>query len=65
VHINISTHIPRVPSFLLHIRAFKGACGVRHPILSQREAIDTEGPLARAIIVIVSAMAELERCIII
>ena len=33
--------------------------------LSQREAIDTEGPLGRAIIVIVSAMAELERCIII
>ena len=33
--------------------------------LSQREAIDTEGPLRRAIIVIVSAMAELERCIII
>ena len=29
--------------------------------LSQREAIDTEGPLGRAIIVIVSAMAELER----
>ena len=33
--------------------------------LSQREAIDTEGPLGRAIIVIVSAMAELERCVII
>ena len=33
--------------------------------LSQREAIDTEGPLGRAIIVIVSAMAELERCIIV
>jgi DNA invertase Pin-like site-specific DNA recombinase len=33
--------------------------------LSQREAIDTEGPLGRAIIVIVSAMAELERSIII
>src|SRR5206468_10274807 len=33
--------------------------------LSQREAIDTEGPLGRAIIVIVSAIAELERCIII
>jgi hypothetical protein len=28
--------------------------------LSQREAIDTEGPLGRAIIVIVSAIAELE-----
>ena len=33
--------------------------------LSQREAIDTDGPLGRAIIVIVSAMAELERCIMI
>jgi DNA invertase Pin-like site-specific DNA recombinase len=33
--------------------------------LSQREAIDTEGPLGRAIIVIVSAIAELERSIII
>jgi len=33
--------------------------------LSQREAIDTEGPLGRAIIIIVSAMAELERCVII
>ena len=29
--------------------------------LSQREAIDTEGPLGRAIIVIVSAIAELEK----
>jgi DNA invertase Pin-like site-specific DNA recombinase len=33
--------------------------------LSQRGAIDTEGALGRAILVIVSAMAELERCIII
>jgi DNA invertase Pin-like site-specific DNA recombinase len=33
--------------------------------VSQREAIDTEGPLGRAIVVIVSAMAELERCSII
>jgi DNA invertase Pin-like site-specific DNA recombinase len=29
--------------------------------LSQREAIDTDGPLGRAIVVIVSAVAELER----
>jgi DNA invertase Pin-like site-specific DNA recombinase len=29
--------------------------------LSQREAIDTEGPLGRAIVVIISAIAELER----
>ena len=33
--------------------------------LSQREAIDTEGPLGRALIVIVSAMSELERCLIV
>ena len=33
--------------------------------LSQREAIDTEGPLGRAIIVIVSAIAELERSLIV
>jgi DNA invertase Pin-like site-specific DNA recombinase len=39
--------------------------GLGIQFLSQREAIDTEGPLGRAIIVIVSAMAELERCIII
>ena len=39
--------------------------GMGVQFLSQREAIDTEGPLGRAIIVIVSAMAELERCIII
>jgi DNA invertase Pin-like site-specific DNA recombinase len=39
--------------------------GMGVQFLSQREAIDTEGPLGRAILVIVSAMAELERCIII
>lgn len=33
--------------------------------LSQRECIDTEGPLGRAIIVIVSAIAELERSLIV
>jgi DNA invertase Pin-like site-specific DNA recombinase len=32
--------------------------------LSQREAIDTDGPLGRAIVVIVSAVAELERSLI-
>src|SRR3984957_13964376 len=32
--------------------------------LSQREAIDTDGPLGRAIIVIVSAIAELEKSLI-
>jgi DNA invertase Pin-like site-specific DNA recombinase len=33
--------------------------------LSQREAIDTEGPLGRAIIVIISAIAELEKSLIV
>jgi len=33
--------------------------------VSQREAIDTEGPLGRAIVVITSAIAELERSLII
>src|SRR5271157_4834639 len=39
--------------------------GMGISFLSQREAIDTEGPLGRAILVIVSAMAELERCLIV
>lgn len=39
--------------------------GMGIQFLSQREAIDTEGPLGRAILIIVSAMAELERSIII
>ena len=33
--------------------------------LSQRESIDTEGPLGRAIVVIISAIAELERSLIV
>jgi len=39
--------------------------GMGIQFLSQREAIDTEGPLGRAVVVIVSAMAELERCLIV
>jgi len=39
--------------------------GMGVQFLSQREALDTEGPLGRAILVIVSAMAELERSIIV
>lgn len=39
--------------------------GMGIQFLSQREAIDTEGPLGRAIIVIVRAMAALERSIIV
>ena len=37
--------------------------GIR--FVSQREAIDTDGPLGRAIVVIISAIAELERSLII
>jgi DNA invertase Pin-like site-specific DNA recombinase len=33
--------------------------------LSQREALDTDGPLGSAIIVIISAIAELERSLIV
>lgn len=33
--------------------------------LSQREAIDTDGPLGRAIVVIISAVGELERSLIV
>ena len=33
--------------------------------ISQRETIDTEGPLGRAIVVIISAIAELERSLIV
>src|ERR1039458_2172930 len=47
------------------LQTFDELNGFGIQFLSQREAIDTEGPLGRAIIVIVSAMAELERCIII
>jgi len=37
--------------------------GIR--FVSQREAIDTDGPLGRAIVVIISAIAELERSLIV
>lgn len=47
------------------LQTFDELNGMGIQFLRQREAIDTEGPLGRAIIVIVSAMAELERCIII
>jgi DNA invertase Pin-like site-specific DNA recombinase len=47
------------------IQTLDELAGLGIQFLSQREAIDTEGALGRAIIVIVSAMAELERCIII
>jgi DNA invertase Pin-like site-specific DNA recombinase len=43
------------------LRTLDELSGFGIQFLSQREAIDTEGPPGRAIIVIVSAMAELER----
>ncbi len=39
--------------------------GLGIQFLSQREAIDTDGPLDRAVVVIVSAVAELERSLIV
>lgn len=40
-----------------------GELGIQ--FISQREAIDTDGPLGRAIVVIISAIAELERSLIV
>jgi DNA invertase Pin-like site-specific DNA recombinase len=39
--------------------------GLSIQFLSQREAIDTDGPLGRALVVIISAIAELERSLIV
>jgi DNA invertase Pin-like site-specific DNA recombinase len=55
--------LARSTKHLLQVLDELSSLGVQ--FLSQREAIDTEGPLGRAIVVIVSAMAELERCVII
>ena len=55
--------LARSTKHLLQVLDELNGLGVQ--FVSQREAIDTEGPLGRAVIVIVSAMAELERCIMI
>lgn len=55
--------LARSTKHLLQVLDELSSLGVQ--FLSQREAIDTEGPLGRAVVVIVSAMAELERCILI
>ena len=55
--------LARSTKHLLQVLDEIGGMGIE--FLSQKEAIDTEGPLGRAIIVIVSAMAELERCLIV
>jgi DNA invertase Pin-like site-specific DNA recombinase len=55
--------LARSTKHLLQVLDELSSLGIQ--FLSQREAIDTEGPLGRAVVVIVSAMAELERCIMI
>jgi DNA invertase Pin-like site-specific DNA recombinase len=59
----VSDRLARSTKHLLQTIDELNGMGIQ--FLSQRKAIDTEGALGRAIIVIVSAMAELERCIII
>ena len=51
--------LARSTKHLLQVLDELSSLGIQ--FLSQREAIDTEGPLGRAVVVIVSAMAELER----
>ncbi len=55
--------LARSTKHLLQVLDELNAMGIQ--FLSQREAIDTEGPLGRAIIVIISAIAELERSLIV
>ena len=52
----------KTPRHFLQVLDELNELGVQ--FLSQREAIDTDGPLGRAIVVIVSAVAELERSLI-
>jgi len=55
--------LARSTKHFLHVLDELSELGVR--FLSQREVIDTDGPLGRAIIVIISAIAELERSLIV
>jgi DNA invertase Pin-like site-specific DNA recombinase len=55
--------LARSPKHFLEVLDELGGLGIQFH--SQREAIDTEGPLGRAIIVIISAIAELERSLIV
>ena len=55
--------LARSTKHFLEILDELNSLGIR--FVSQREAIDTEGPLGRAIVVIISAIAELERSLII
>ena len=55
--------LARSTKHFLEILDELNSLGIR--FVSQREAIDTDGPLGRAIVVIISAIAELERSLII
>jgi DNA invertase Pin-like site-specific DNA recombinase len=54
--------LARSTKHLLHVMDELNFYGIQ--FLSQREAIDTEGPLGRAIVTIIAAISELERSII-
>jgi DNA invertase Pin-like site-specific DNA recombinase len=58
-----SDRLARSTKHFLHVLDELSELGIQ--FLSQREAIDTEGPLGRAIVVIISAIAELERSLIV
>jgi DNA invertase Pin-like site-specific DNA recombinase len=58
-----SDRLARSTKHFLQVLDELGGCGVQY--ISQREAIDTDGPLGRAIVVIISAIAELERSLIV
>jgi DNA invertase Pin-like site-specific DNA recombinase len=58
-----SDRLARSTKHFLEILDELNSLGIR--FVSKREAIDTEGPLGRAIVVIISAIAELERSLII
>jgi DNA invertase Pin-like site-specific DNA recombinase len=55
--------VARSTKHFLQVLGELGELGVQ--FISQREAIDTDGPLGRAIVVIVSPIAELERSLIV
>jgi hypothetical protein len=58
-----SDRLARSTKHFLHALDELSELGIQ--FLSQRKAIDTDGPLGRAIVVIISAIAELERSLIV
>jgi DNA invertase Pin-like site-specific DNA recombinase len=58
-----SDRLARSTKHLLQVLDELSELGIQ--FLSQREALDTEGPLGRAIITIISAIAELEKSLIV